>query len=82
MPIPDLGPSRSPVEQLGVAQERAAVRRLARLKQIRAASQRLADRLRRGGKRPGGEAGETVPVEPNRPLDLTGGAAATLEFDD
>jgi len=37
------------------------------------------------GRRPdarGGEAGEPVPVNPNRPLDLSGGAAAALEFDD
>lgn len=83
MPMPDLGPHRTSIEQLGVAQERATVQRLARLKQIRAVvSQRMADRLRRRGKRPGGEAGEAVPVKPNRPLDLSGGAAAALEFDD
>lgn len=42
---------------------------------------RIAHRLRRG-KRPGGETGEPCPVEPNRPLDLSGGAAAALEFDE
>jgi hypothetical protein len=29
-----------------------------------------------------GDGGETVPVEPNRPKGLEGGAAAALEFDD
>ncbi|WP_199857171.1 hypothetical protein [Sphingomonas sp. EC-HK361] len=35
-------------------------------------------------KRPGkdGAGGYPVPVEPNRPNNLTGGAAAALEFDD
>lgn len=29
-----------------------------------------------------GESGEAVPVEPNRPSHLSGGAAAALELDD
>ncbi|MBY0282725.1 MAG: hypothetical protein K2W81_02025 [Sphingomonas sp.] len=34
------------------------------------------------GKRGAGQAeGEPSPVEPNRPLNLSGGAAAALEFD-
>jgi len=32
-------------------------------------------------KRPSGE-GEAVPAEPDRPLPLSGGAAAALEFDE
>ena len=31
---------------------------------------------------PGHPEGEACPVEPNRPLNLSGGAAAALEFDD
>lgn len=68
MPIPDLGPRLSSEELLRIARERTF-------------AWRMGDRLRRRGKRPGGEAGEAVPVEPNRPLDLSGGAAAALEFD-
>lgn len=68
MPIPDLGQRRSSEKRFRIVQEMTFVRR-------------LGDRLRRGSKRPGGEAGEAVPVEPNRPLDLSGGAAAALEFD-
>jgi len=37
-------------------------------------------RLRR--RRDGSLGDEPCPVEPNRPLDLSGGAAAALEFDD
>ena len=52
--------------------------------------QRLAEAIRKslGGKRGGvnrrdrEEGGEPCPVRPNRPLDLSGGAAAALEFDD
>ncbi|MEH3158001.1 MAG: hypothetical protein PGN08_03190 [Sphingomonas taxi] len=40
----------------------------------------LRNRRRRPGK-PGEPGGESCPVEPNRPLDLSGGAAAALEFD-
>ena len=69
MPIPDLGPSRSSEELLRVARDWTL-------------AHGFAARLRRGRKRPDGEAGETVPVEPNRPLDLSGGAAAALTFDD
>ena len=38
------------------------------------------DPPRRNPKR--GTGGEAVPVEPNRPNNLSGGAAAALEFDD
>lgn len=69
MPIPDLGPRLTAEERLRIARERTFVRR-------------MVGRLRRGPRRPGGEAGEGVPVEPNRPLDLSGGAAAALEFDE
>ena len=69
MPIPDLGPRSKAMQQLRAAQARAFM-------------QRLAEPLRRGRKKPGGEAGEAVPVRPDRPLDLSGGAAAALEFDD
>ena len=69
MPIPDLGPRLSAQERLRIAQEKTFVRR-------------FSDRIRRGKKRPGDEPGETVPVEPNRPLDLSGGAAAELNFED
>lgn len=31
---------------------------------------------------PGTPESDACPVEPNRPLDLSGGAAAALEFDD
>ena len=43
----------------------------------------LAEILRRAGRRRPGDAdgGEPCPVEPNRPLDLSGGAAAALDFD-
>lgn len=37
-------------------------------------------RNRRGGK--SGEGGEGVPVDPNRPSQLSGGAAAALDFGD
>jgi hypothetical protein len=42
----------------------------------------MVDQVRRNRKRSDGEAGENVPVEPNRPSNLSGGAAAALEFDD
>ena len=67
MPTPDLGPRRSAEERLRLARDKAFVRR-------------MVDRLRR--KRPGDEAGQAAPVTPHRPLDLSGGAAAALEFDD
>ena len=69
MPVPDLGPRLSSEERLRVAREKTFVRR-------------MVDRLRRNHKRSDGEAGESVPVEPNRPNNLSGGAAAALEFDD
>ncbi len=69
MPIPDLGPRSTVIQQLRAAQARGFM-------------QRLAESLRRGRKKPGGEAGEAVPVKPGRPLDLSGGAAAPLKFDD
>lgn len=37
---------------------------------------------RRGGKNGPGLESDAVPVEPNRPNDLSGGAAAALEFDE
>ena len=39
---------------------------------------------KRGPRRPrdGDAGGDPCPVEPNRPLDLSGGAVAALEFDD
>lgn len=49
-----------------------------RIAQIRAAAERFRARRRR---KPG-SGGEAVPVEPNRPNTLSGGAAAALEFDD
>ena len=67
MPVPDLAPRRTPAERLRRAQEKAFL-------------QRLAERIRHR-RRPDGEAGESVPVAPDRPLDLSGGAAAALEFD-
>ncbi|WP_374943942.1 hypothetical protein [Sphingomonas sp.] len=69
MPTPDHAPRRSSQERLRIAQERA----FARI---------VVERVRHLRKRFDGEAGESVPVEPNRPNDLTGGAAAALEFDD
>lgn len=69
MPIPDLGPRLSSEQRLRIAREKTFVRR-------------MVDRLRRDRKRPDGESGETVPVEPDRPSNLSGGAAAALEFDD
>jgi hypothetical protein len=69
MPIPDLGLRLTAEERLRIAQDRMFVRR-------------MVDRVRRNQKRPGGEAGESVPVEPSRPSNLSGGAAAALEFDD
>ncbi len=66
MPISDLGPRSEAMQQLRAAQARGFM-------------QRLAESLRRGRKKPGGEA---VPVRPDRTLDLSGGAAAALEFDD
>ena len=38
-------------------------------------------RRRRGGRRGDQEGGEGVPVDPDRPNHLSGGAAAALEFD-
>ncbi|WP_375398679.1 hypothetical protein [uncultured Sphingomonas sp.] len=40
--------------------------------------------LSRKRKRPGGHTAgdDPIPVEPNRPNNLTGGAAAALEFDE
>ncbi|MBI0473881.1 hypothetical protein D9601_00700 [Sphingomonas sp. MA1305] len=68
MPIPDLGPRRSAEERLRIARDKAFARR-------------LADRMRR--RPPRGEAGgDPCPVTPDRPLDLSGGAAAALEFGD
>ena len=44
---------------------------------------RLARAAIKRGRRGGRDTGEEpCPVEPNRPLDLSGGAAAALEFDD
>lgn len=40
---------------------------------------RMVERVRK--QRPGGEADQAAPVTPDRPLDLSGGAAAALEFD-
>ena len=60
----------SPAIRAALARERADGRRLvARMK-------------RRFGKRRDGGEGETCPIEPTRPLDLSGGAAAALTFDD
>ena len=45
----------------------------------------LVERLKRRGRRPGGSDvadGEPCPVDPDRPLDLSGGAAAALTFED
>ena len=67
MPTPDLGPRLSSEERLRIAQDKAFVRN-------------MVERVRR--RRSDGEAGEGVPVEPNRPSNLSGGAAAALEFDD
>lgn len=69
MPVPDLGPRLSSEERLRIAQDKAFVRK-------------MVERVRRNIKRSDGEAGESVPVEPNRPSNLSGGAAAALEFDD
>lgn len=69
MPTPDHAPRRSSEERLRLALKRAGI-------------QRFADRLRRGKKRGDGEVGEGAPVEPNRPNNLSGGAAAALEFDE
>ena len=44
---------------------------------------RKSDPKRRRGKDKGkGEGGEFLPVEPDRPRNLEGGAAAALEYDD
>jgi hypothetical protein len=69
MPVPDLGPRRTSEERLRIARDKAFVRQ-------------MNERLRRGRKRPDDESGESVPVTPDRPLDLSGGAAAALAFDD
>ncbi|UVO49850.1 hypothetical protein M0208_04690 [Sphingomonas sp. SUN019] len=72
MPTHDHSPRRLSVERLLRAQERAGLRRLvARFK-----------KRDRKPKRPADDGGEGVPVEPNRPNNLTGGATAALEFDD
>ena len=42
---------------------------------------RAAARALRPRRGPEGEAGETCPVRPDRPLDRSGGAAAALPFD-
>ena len=74
----ELRPRHDPVSDLqpgSASAQRAAERNI--VAQIQA---RLG---RRRGRKPDGEAGgELCPVEPNRPLDLSGGAAAALEFDD
>ena len=46
----------------------------------RIAQHALSRRRKRPGKDDAG--GDPVPVEPNRPNNLTGGAAAALEFDE
>lgn len=69
MPTPDLGPRLSSQERLRIAQDKAFVRN-------------MVERVRRNIKRSDGEAGESVPVEPHRASNLSGGAAAALEFDD
>jgi hypothetical protein len=65
MPLPDPAPRRTSQERLRLAQERALAQELA---------VRFADRNRR----PDDGAGESVPVDPNRPNNLSGGAAAAL----
>lgn len=40
----------------------------------------LAKYFPRRGRKPGSEGGEAVPVDPNRPNHLSGGAAAELDF--
>jgi len=66
--MPDLGPRPTAMQQ----------RRIAKWERF---MQRLAESLRRGPRKPG-EAGEAAPVKPDRPLDLSGGAAAALDFED
>jgi len=66
--MPDLGPRPTAAQQRRIAQWERFL-------------QRLAESLRRGPRKPG-EAGEAVPVKPDRPLDLSGGAAAALDFED
>jgi hypothetical protein len=69
MPVADRAPRRSSRDRLRLAQERAL-------------AGTIAGRSRRLRKRRDGEVGESAPVEPNRPDNLSGGAAAALEFDD
>lgn len=71
MPTHDLGPRRVPT---GTVRRERRDTLLARI---------AAHALSRKRKRPGkdGAGGDSVPVEPNRPNNLTGGAAAALEFD-
>jgi hypothetical protein len=72
MPLHDHASRRSNAERVQREQARAMVRAMeARFK--KPGSKR---------KRPEDDGGEGVPVEPNRPNNLTGGAAAALEFDD
>lgn len=72
MPSHDHTPRRSSAERVQRVRDRAHVRA-------------MEARFGKPGikrKRPEDEGGEGVPVEPNRPNNLTGGAAAALEFDD
>ncbi|MBX9861035.1 MAG: hypothetical protein K2Y20_15805 [Sphingomonas sp.] len=62
-----------PVAQAVVSRRLAPGMRLVILSAVNKA------RKKRG---PGPTEGEPCPVAPNRPLDLSGGAAAALEYDD
>ena len=72
MPTHDHAPRRSQAE---IARRKHHERLMAQI---------MPQAVPRKRKRPGkdGAGGDPVPVEPNRPNNFTGGAAAALEFDD
>jgi hypothetical protein len=69
MPTPDIEPALTVVQLLRVVQKERFV-------------QRLAELAPRDDRRPEGEAGNAMPVHPRRPSDLSGGAAAAVDFED
>lgn len=60
---------------------RVRVRKVTDMREIIAQAMARTPRIRPFGS-PDGAEGDPVPVRPDRPLDLSGGAAAALEFGD